>query len=171
MRYAKYIDGRYIDMTDEEIATLQSAQRAEKAAELTRPLIESEIFRILIAQQINSLSVNDATASRMTDYFPELTGDGALITAGTRINWRGQLKRAAVDLWDNPDSSPDAAPNLWEDIDYKDGVRIIPEIITAGTAFALDELGWWGDVLYRSKLAANTYTPEQYPAGWEKALQ
>lgn len=41
--------------------------------------------------------------------------------------------------------------------------------ITVGTAFALDECGWWDGALYRSKLAANTYTPERYADGWELA--
>ena len=36
-------------------------------------------------------------------------------------------------------------------------------------AFSKDELGWWGDVVYRSAMDANVYTPEQYPAGWELA--
>lgn len=162
----KIKNGQYVEMSIEEIAAMQTAQKAYEAMERTRPLEVSEILKLALAPTLETIP--DEKASRMTDYFPEPTGDGALIVAGTRINWRGQLKRAAVDLWDNPDSSPDAAPNLWEDIDYKDGARIIPEIITAGTAFALDELGWWGDILYRSKLAANTYPPEQYPAGWEE---
>lgn len=62
-------------------------------------------------------------------------------------------------------------PTLWEDIDYRDGYRVIPSVITAGTAFAMDELGWWSGKLYKSKLAANVYTPEQYPAGWEKVSE
>lgn len=89
------------------------------------------------------------------------------IEAGTRINHNGSIKRAAVDLWDTEANNPDNAPTLWEDILYRDGYRIIPDVITAGTAFALDELGWWGDKLYKSLLSANVYTPEQYPNGWE----
>lgn len=46
-------------------------------------------------------------------------------------------------------------------------VEIIADTITAGTAFAKDECGWWGDVLYRSLIDANVYTPDDYPAGWE----
>ena len=84
-----------------------------------------------------------------------------------RICHNGEVKKAAVDLWDTTDNTPNAAPTLWEDIDYRDGYRVIPAVITAGTAFGLGELGWWGDKLYKSKLAANVYTPEQYPAGWE----
>lgn len=77
-------------------------------------------------------------------------------------------KWAAADLWDSAENNPDNAPDLWEDIGYRDGYRIIPETITAGLAFGLDEYGWWGDTLYRSTMAANVYTPEQYPDGWEE---
>lgn len=103
----------------------------------------------------------------MEDEILTLKANGALVSAGTRINWNGAIKRAAVDLWDNAESTPDAAPTLWEDISYKDGYRIIPETITATLAFAQDEIGWWKDEKYKSLIPANTYTPEQYPAGWE----
>lgn len=122
-------------------------------------------LRPIIEQATSSL--DDKTASTASTLFPRLKQDGSLVKYGTRINWNGELKRAAVDLWDTQENDPDHAPTLWEDIDYKDGYRIIPETITAGTAFAMDECGWWNGVLYRSKLAANTYTPDQYPRGWE----
>lgn len=112
-------------------------------------------------------SLDDASASNAAELFPALKQDGALVSAGTRINWNGVIKRAAVDLWDTAENNPDNAPTLWEDIAYRDGYRIIPETITAGTAFAKDECGWWGDVLYKSLIDANVYTPEQYAAGWE----
>ncbi|MBQ3201464.1 MAG: hypothetical protein IJB22_06035, partial [Clostridia bacterium] len=57
----------------------------------------------------------------------------------------------------------------WEDIDYRDGIRIIPAVITAGTAFQKNELGWWKDALYISIYeGANVWTPEEYPQAWEK---
>lgn len=109
----------------------------------------------------------DAQASTVPSIYPSLKVDGNLIPAGTRINWYGVIRRAAVDLWDNPDTNPDNAPELWEKLDYREGHRIIPDTITVGTAFALGELGWWGNVLYKSMLDNNVYTPEAYPAGWE----
>lgn len=111
--------------------------------------------------------VDDKTASIAPELFDLLEEDGSLIEHGTRINWNGTLKRAAVDLWDTAENNPDNAPTLWEDILYKKGERIIPETVTAGLAFAKDECGWWGDVLYRSTIDSNVWTPEQYPAGWE----
>lgn len=122
-------------------------------------------LRAIVEQAANSL--DDQTASKAPALLRRLKQDGKLVSAGTRIKWGGVIKRAAVDLWDTAENTPDAAPTLWEDISYRAGYRVIPETITAGTAFALDELGWWGDKLYKSKLAANVYTPEQYPAGWE----
>lgn len=112
-------------------------------------------------------TISDQQASEGVELFPKLKEDGALIKAGTRIRWGDVLKRAAVDLWDSVENNPENAPALWEDIAYKLGYRIIPETITATLAFAKDECGWWNDVLYRSLIAANVYTPEQYPAGWE----
>lgn len=122
-------------------------------------------LRSIIEQATASL--DDKTASEGATLFPSLKGDGTLVKAGTRINWHGVIKRAAVDLWDTTENNPDNAPSIWEDIQYREGYRIIPEIITAGTAFAKDECGWWGDVLYKSLIDANVWTPEANPSGWE----
>ena len=123
------------------------------------------------AMETAAVSLDDATASTAPEMFPRLKGDGSLVKAGTRICWGVKLKRAAVDLWDTAENTPDAAPTLWEDILYRDGIRIIPETITAGLAFAKGEQGWWGDVLYASTIDANVWTPEAYPAGWEKVSE
>ena len=119
------------------------------------------------AMETAAVSLDDATASTAPEMFPRLKGDGSLVKAGTRICWGGTLKRAAVDLWDNVENTPDAAPTLWEDVLYRDGIRVIPETITAGLAFSQGELGWWGDTMMRSKVSANVYTPEQYRDNWE----
>lgn len=111
--------------------------------------------------------LTDAQASTVVGIYPGLKKNGALVKSGSRINWRGILKRAAVDLWDTEENNPDKAPALWEDIPYREGYRIIPEVITVGTAFAKDEQGWWGEVLYKSVVEANVYTPAQYAPNWE----
>ena len=111
-------------------------------------------------------ALSDQTASTIPMMFSGMKYDGSLVSVGTRINWNGVLKRAAVDLWDTEANNPDNAPTLWEDILYKEGYRMIPETITVGTAFSLGEIGWWGDELYESTINANVWTPAQYPAGW-----
>lgn len=127
----------------------------------------SEAIRLRGIVEQASASLDDKVASEAASLFPRLKGDGSLIKAGTRVNWNGTIKRAPVDLWDTETNNPDNAPTLWEDIQYREGYRIIPAVITVGAAFAKDEIGWWKDQKYKSLIGANTYTPEQYPAGWE----
>lgn len=112
-------------------------------------------------------SVEDKVASEAIEFSPRIEETGELIKAGTRINWNGSLKRASVDLWNRVENDPDHAPTLWEDIEYREGYRIIPDVITVGTAFALNEIGWWQGEKYQSLLNANVYTPSQYPSGWK----
>ena len=80
---------------------------------------EAENLRYVIEQAADSL--DDKTASTAATLFPGLKGNGALVKAGTRINWNGGIKRAAVDLWDTAENDPDHAGVLWEDIAYRDG--------------------------------------------------
>lgn len=128
---------------------------------------EEAIYLRSIVEQA-AASLDDQTASTAALLFPRLKADGSLVSAGTRINWKGTIKKAAADLWDTPENNPDNAPSLWENIQYKDGYRIIPDILTVTTAFAKDECGWWDDVLYRSLRDTNVYTPSAYPDGWKK---
>ena len=126
-------------------------------ARMLRPIIEHA-----------AQSLVDKDASEGAELFPALKYDGSLVKAGTKINWHGAVKKAAVDLWDTPENSPDSAPALWQDIAYREGVRIIPQTITAAEAFTRGERGWWADVVYESLIDANVHTPEAYPTGWAR---
>ena len=116
-------------------------------------------------------SLDDKTASEAPELFPQLTGDGSLVTSGTRICWQGGIKRAAVGRWDTAQNTPDAAPDLWEDIAYKQGFRLIPETITAGLAFSKGEKGWWQGELYGCLLAGSVWNPAGNPGGWKKSTE
>ena len=67
----KYINGEYIDMTAEEIAAMEAEAAKFEAYERTRPLTAEEVTAMLIRQQINSLAVDDNTALRMAEFYPE----------------------------------------------------------------------------------------------------
>lgn len=128
---------------------------------------KARIQRKNIVQAMAGL--DDRTVSATPELLDRMKYTGELIAVGTRINWNGVIKKAAVDLWDTEGNNPDNAPDLWEDIEYREGYRIIPEVITVTTAFSEGECGWWGDVLYKSKVGGNVYTPEQYADNWEIA--
>ena len=131
-------------------------------------MTRAQAERIRAQVEAGAAALPDAEASIEPSLTRKMRYDGSLIKAGMRSNWGGTLKQAAVDLWDTAENNPDNAPTLWTDIAYRDGIRIIPETITAAQAFSLDELGWWNGHIYRSTIAANVYTPAQYAAGWEQ---
>ena len=124
-------------------------------------------LRAVIEQAAQAL--DEKTVSTAPELCRSLKQDGKLVSAGTRINWNGQVKKAAVDLWDNEANDPDHASNLWEDIEYHDGIRVIPETITATSAFGKGELGYWraDGKIYRAKADGTVWTPVQYPDAWE----
>lgn len=117
--------------------------------------------------ELASSTMTDKDASTAPELFGGMKYDGQLISVGTRIQWKGKVKKASVDLWDTEQNNPDNAPTLWADLEYKDGIRIIPEVITVDKQFKQGEQGWWRDVLYVSKVNGNVYTPEQYAPNWE----
>ena len=67
----KYVNGECIEMTADELSAMQAEAARAEAQERTRPLTADEVSRMLIAQQINSLTVDDQTAVRMTAFYPE----------------------------------------------------------------------------------------------------
>lgn len=127
-------------------------------------------LRSLIEKAAGSLP--DKEASEGAELFPCLKGDGSLVSVGTRINWNGAVKKAAVDLWDTEQNDPDHAPTLWADVDYIDGVRKIPVtdsgIFQATLAFYAGEDGYStvDGVIYTSKVNGNVYTPQLVPSNW-----
>ena len=136
-------------------------------------MTREEALRIRAQVEAGAAALPDMEASVEPTLSRTMRYDGNLIPVGTRIQWGGMLWRAAVDLWDVEENEPDSAPTLWERIMYRDGIRIIPDVITAGRAFSCDELGWWGDVLYRSILPGertNTWNPDEYSSAWEEVV-
>lgn len=135
---------------------------------MTRKEAEQFIADLIVLRE----GVTDQFASLAPSVYPkwETAKDEAnpeLIKAGTRFLHDGRIVKVTVDVWNLAQNSPENSPTLYEELEYRDGVRVIPDIITVTKAFALDELGWWNDAVYKSRVSANVYTPEQYPANWE----
>ena len=90
----KLLNGKYVELTSEEIAEMQEAQAAFEAYERTRPFTESEVSRMLIAQQINTLTVDDNTALRMKDFYPAFESViGQTVKQGFKFTHGGKLWR------------------------------------------------------------------------------
>lgn len=160
-------DGRVFNETEIPIDRDEESRRAYAYNLLTEGGAVPSAEKLKKQRAAINDGIEDKGASIIPEFFPKMKYAGDVIPAGSRTNWNGTIKRAAVDLWDIPENAPDVSPELWEDIAYKEGYRIIPDVITAASAFKADEYGWWGDVLYRALIDNNVWTPEEYPSGWE----
>ena len=67
----KYINGEYLELSAEELAAMEADAAKFEAYECTRPLTAEEVNSMLIRQQINSLAVDDSTALRMREFYPD----------------------------------------------------------------------------------------------------
>lgn len=117
----------YRDTTAAEIAAAERAAARFAEQERHRPLTESEVSRMIIAQQINALTVDDNTALRMLEFYPAWAA-GQAYTAGYKVQRGGKLWRC-IQAHTSQDSwapSTDTA-SLWERIDEThDGTQYDP---------------------------------------------
>ena len=90
------------DMTTEELATMQDAVAQAEAEEKRHPLSFSEVQEMLVRQQINTLTVDDQTALRMLEFYPEWVDLAAeqysTDKAGFRFTHDGNLYKTIPDV-------------------------------------------------------------------------
>lgn len=110
-----YSNGIYREMTPEETAAFEAQSRLDAIAERSRPMTQEEVSRLLIAQQINTLTVDDNTALRMVDFYPEWTS-GTAYETGFKVSRGGRLWRVIQSHTSQTGWEPENAPSLWERI-------------------------------------------------------
>ena len=115
------------DEYNSEIATIsEKLAIAEESYERHRPLTESEVSRLLIAQQINTLTVDDNTALRMAEFYPEWASDTDY-AVGFKVQHHGRLLRCRQAHTSQEEWEPENVPALWEEIcETHDGSRYDP---------------------------------------------
>ena len=161
----KCINTKYIKPSDDEITAMQAAQRAAEVAERSRPLTESEVTRLLIAQKINTLSVEDNVALRMTEFYPEWAA-GVDYATGYKVQYGGTLYKCVQAHTSQADWTPDATPALWVVV----SVDEYPEWVQptgAHDAYNIGDKVTYNGQHYVCTSNANVYAPDVY--GWEEA--
>lgn len=121
----KNVNGFSVEMTAEEIAELEKQARLESIEERSRPMTVEEVTAMLIPMQINALTVDDNTALRMVEYYPEWTTDTDYAT-GFKVQYGGKLYKCLTAHASQADWTPDAAPSLWAKVLIPDP-DVIPE--------------------------------------------
>ena len=110
-----WINGETREMTADEIAVMKAEAARYEAAERTRPLTVEEVTALLIRKQINTLSVDDTTALRMTEFYPEWSA-GQAYTAGYKVQHGGKLWRCVQAHTAQAGWEPENTPALWTEI-------------------------------------------------------
>ena len=110
-----YENGVYRELTAEEIAEREAAQAAFEAAERSRPLTAEEVTALLIRQQINSLAVDDNTALRMAEFYPDWAA-GQDYPVGFKVQRGGALYKVLQAHTSQDGWEPENAPSLWTEI-------------------------------------------------------
>lgn len=101
--------------TDEELAQLEAEARRARLEEASRSLSAQEVLIMLIPQQINGLNVDDNTALRMLDFYPEWAA-GTAYTVGYKVKRNGKLWRVVQAHTAHTGWEPENAASLWEQI-------------------------------------------------------
>lgn len=121
----KCVNGEIVEMDAEEIAAMKVEAAKFEAYERTRPLTMEEVSRMIITQQINGLTVDDSTALRMVEFYPEWAA-GQAYTAGYKVQRSGKLWRCLQDHTSQDGWEPDSAPSLWAKVLIPDET-VVPE--------------------------------------------
>lgn len=111
----KFVNGEYISMTAAEIAAMEAEAARFEAQERTRPMTSEEVTALLIRQQINTLSVDDNTALRMREFYPEWAA-GVDYATGYKAQHGGRLWRCVQTHTSQTGWEPENAPALWTEI-------------------------------------------------------
>lgn len=154
------------NMTQEEISAMQSALAELETYERTRHLTESEVSRLIIAQQINTITVDDNTALRMVEFYPEWA-TGTDYATGFKVQYGGKLYKCLQDHAAQADWTPDAAPSLWAKVLIPDP-DVIPawEQPDATNAYMAGDKVQHNGVTWVSDVDNNVWEPGVY--GWSQ---
>lgn len=102
-------------MTAEELAAWEKQAHISDIEERNRPYTSHEVMAMLIPRQINTLTVDDATALRMKGFYPEWAvgteyGQGFKVRRHNKL-WRVLQPHSSRAGWE-----PENVPSLWEEI-------------------------------------------------------
>ena len=114
-------------------------------------------------------TLTDEQALAVKELYPLWAVDTAY-TVDYVVRHNSKLYRCLQSHTSQDNWTPDATPALWVEVAAPNEYREIKDGMLPTEAFALGEIGWYQskDNLWKSLIPANTYTPENYPAGWEQ---
>ena len=88
----KCVNGKYIEMTEDEVLELEHGKKILEAKEKHRQLTVDEVSALLIKKQINTVDIEDNTSVRMLDFYPTFAEvNGQTVAQGFKFTYKGKL--------------------------------------------------------------------------------
>ena len=111
----KYVDGKYVPLTDADMADIRKAETIERIREKSRPLTESEVVSMLLAQKVQEIEVDDSTALRMIAFYPEWE-PGKAYAVGHKLTRNGKLYKVIQAHTSQVGWEPEKVPAMFTEI-------------------------------------------------------
>lgn len=109
----KYVNGKLVEMTPEEITFIKTESVKAQIAERQRPYTAEEVYNMIVKQTVNALEVDDNTALRMTEFYPEWA-ENVVYAVGYKVQRNGKLWRCVQAHTSQVTWEPENAASLWE---------------------------------------------------------
>lgn len=124
-------------------------------------------LRAVIERGVTALDLKPGEALEVAELFPAWE-PGKSYAAGTRVQYGGGLYECAIAHTSAAEWSPPVAASLWSPVkvDEETGIDEWTRPTGAHNAYNKgDQVVYKGSV-YESLIDGNTWSPEEYPAGW-----
>lgn len=124
-------------------------------------------LRAVIEQSVAAAGLDDETALEAVELFPAWE-PGKGYAAGTRVRHGGGLYECATAHTSAAEWSPPAAASLWSPVkvNAETGLDEWTRPTGAHNAYKKGDKVVYNGSVYESKIDGNTWSPEEYPAGW-----
>lgn len=129
------------------------------------------------AVQMFAASLNDEQALEIaTIYDPWKSGKaytvGEFLTYGENATGDPQLYKVTLEHISQEDWTPDATASLYEPIGLNsEGYPVWSKPSGAHDAYNTGDIVDYNGTLYESTMDGNTYSPDEYPAGWREVTE
>ena len=124
-------------------------------------------LRAVIERSVSAAGLDDETALEAVELFPAWE-PGKDYAAGARVQYGGSLYECAIAHTSAEEWSPPAAASLWSPVkvDTETGLDEWTRPTGAHNAYNKGDRVVYKGSVYESLIDGNTWSPEEYPAGW-----
>lgn len=170
----KYIDGEYVEMTQEEIAAMERACREQKIRERTRPRTLEEgtmaLNRALLAEKLNGNEDKTLAIACMAFFEPWTPGQHA--PGDIRTDPATGYPRECMTAHDSTVNTgwTITTPSLWRPYHSRAREYALPWEAPTGAhdIYKAGEYMIWTDGETYRCLTGTNFSPADYAAAWEK---